>query len=592
MAHFPEWHDLSAESRYDIIEAATRFSDAWTQSQIRTIDDIVPFIGQLTGLARRALLRTILREDLENRRVVLHQFPKKSDYLQVFQDRDGQEVIEAIFHENLPPLHVELIQEIGRGGMGVVYKARQPHLNNREIALKTVDFLDTNNSYFIARLRDEIQALAQFRHNSIVAIYDVGIFQGRVAFTMELGDHDLKTHTQGKPYPDQRWVAREIRKLATALQMAHDLGIIHQDLKPSNVLVMDDGTLKISDFGLSISPSSQTDSPRNRTEGTPGYLSPEQILHKKVGPQTDVWGLGVLLYYLLAGEPPFSGHRDDYRSVLNKKLSPPSRVRRRRGGDPLDPRLEAIILKCLKKEPTDRYQTVFEVAHELQRVINDENVHALYPRWSTRLRHSDKRILAFIVLSAVLSGFLIASIIDLRFHEEAYATKLGITRFKYSGSSDELWTAFPWQYDEMPAGCYLQLKPASGEHRYILTFDGRDHASILDDSSLSDVNWNWKLTGPRIDTVILLDSNKSLSKQRHRIEESITQAIKNHDIGIGKRIQWHKGQVKVESTRSDPRGEPDTPQVAITWAKNVAKILDDVEGLRYHGWTFKVRTTP
>jgi eukaryotic-like serine/threonine-protein kinase len=260
----------------------------------------------------------------------------------------------------------EIVGELGRGGMGVVYKARQRGLN-RWVALKMVLAGAHAGAAQLARFQTEAEAVARLQHPNIVQIYDVGELDGLPYFSLEYIDGlslDQKIHRQPQP---PREAANLIETLARAMQYAHENGIIHRDLKPANVLMTTDGKPKITDFGLAKrleEDSSQTKS--GTLMGTPSYMAPEQARGeiKDVGPLADVYSLGAMLYELLTGRPPFlaSSAMDTIMQVTRDEAMAPSRI------VPDTPRdLETICMKCLQKETDKRYPSALALAEDLER---------------------------------------------------------------------------------------------------------------------------------------------------------------------------------------------------------------------------------
>ena len=248
----------------------------------------------------------------------------------------------------IPGYEVEAV--LGRGGMGVVYKARHLRLN-RLVALKMLLAGAYAGPHERARFQREAEAVAGLRHPNIVQVYDVGDHEGWPYFTMELVEGgSLAQALAGTPQP-ARQAAALLATLAEAVQAAHRAGIVHRDLKPANILLTADGTPKIADFGLARhfdgEPALTLSGARI---GTPSYMAPEQVIGKAgtIGPAADIYALGALLYEMLTGRPPFRGETaaETERQVIHDEPVPPSRL------NPKVPRdLETICLKCLHKEP-------------------------------------------------------------------------------------------------------------------------------------------------------------------------------------------------------------------------------------------------
>jgi serine/threonine protein kinase len=258
---------------------------------------------------------------------------------------------------------------LGRGGMGIVYKARQIGLD-RLVALKMVLGGIHASPDELERFRREAEAVAKLQHPNIVQIYEVGDCEGRPYLSLEfIGGGSLAQKLNGLPMPAAK-AAGLMATLARAIHLAHERGIVHRDLKPANVLLTEDGTPKITDFGLAK--RLDRDSGRTRSGaimGTPAYMAPEQASgkSKEVGPATDVYALGAILYELLTGQAPFRAETpiDTVLLVLEREPPPP------RALNPMAAReLEAICLKCLEKDKTDRYQSAAALAEDLERYLD------------------------------------------------------------------------------------------------------------------------------------------------------------------------------------------------------------------------------
>lgn len=264
----------------------------------------------------------------------------------------------------------ELLEELGRGGMGIVFKARQKSMN-RLVALKMIIGGQYSSEESVRRFRREANAAGKLTHRNIVRAYTAGEHDERHFFAMELIEG--QTLRQIMKALEQPMAAATIalhgRALAEAVQYAHENGVLHRDLKPSNVIVDQNNVPKIADFGLArfLDTDAHSFSSSGSVIGTPAYMSPEQAAPGRVtvGPQSDVYSLGAILYELLTGEPPF---RDEsplgtLLLVLNQDPVPPSDLNPgcHRG-------LEAICLCCLQKKPEDRYATCQELADDLDRV--------------------------------------------------------------------------------------------------------------------------------------------------------------------------------------------------------------------------------
>jgi tetratricopeptide (TPR) repeat protein/tRNA A-37 threonylcarbamoyl transferase component Bud32 len=255
---------------------------------------------------------------------------------------------------------------LGRGGMGIVYKARHNRLN-RFVALKMLIAGRYAGPRERERFQREAEAVASLGHANIVAVYDVGDHEGCPYFTMEfLEGGSLAQALAGTPQPSRR-AAEVVTTLAEAMQVAHRGGIVHRDLKPANILLAADGTPKIADFGLARhfneDPAFTLSGAR---VGTPSYMAPEQVMGKSgaVGPATDIYALGAILYEMLTGRPPFRGEvvSETERQVIAEEPVPPSRLNAKVPRD-----LETICLTCLHKVPQRRYADAGALIEDLRR---------------------------------------------------------------------------------------------------------------------------------------------------------------------------------------------------------------------------------
>jgi predicted Ser/Thr protein kinase len=272
----------------------------------------------------------------------------------------------------------EILGELGRGGMGVVYKAKQVHLK-RLVALKMILAGAHATPQELARFRTEAEAIARLQHPNIVQIYDVGEHDGRPYFSFEYVDgSSLAQKLNGTPQPP-RYAAQLVEILARAMHAAHQRGIIHRDLKPANILLTAEGDPKVTDFGL----AKQVEGHAALTQsgvivGTPSYMAPEQAGDKTqaIGPVTDVYALGAILYELLTGRPPFRAVTplETVMQVLSEDLVAPTRLQRKIPRD-----LETICLKCLKKNGKHRYASAEDLAKDLGRFLHGEPIHARRP---------------------------------------------------------------------------------------------------------------------------------------------------------------------------------------------------------------------
>jgi eukaryotic-like serine/threonine-protein kinase len=276
----------------------------------------------------------------------------------------------------------ELLEEIARGGMGVVYKARQVALN-RIVALKMILSGSLAGQEERHRFQTEARAAAMLQHPHIVAIHDVGEHEGQAFFVMEFVAGKNLTQRLAQDALPGPLAAHYMEKVARGVHFAHQRGILHRDLKPPNILLDELDQPKISDFGLAKVFGPQAGGPAHVSEhtrtgtvmGTPSYMAPEQADGRtgELGPSCDVYGIGAVLYELLTGRPPFKAESslETLLQVLHQDPAPPRLL-----NPNVDADIEAICLKCLEKDPALRYRTAEAVADDLHRYLQGEPVSA------------------------------------------------------------------------------------------------------------------------------------------------------------------------------------------------------------------------
>jgi serine/threonine-protein kinase len=299
----------------------------------------------------------------------------------------------------------DLLEKIGEGAMGVVYRARQVSFN-RPVALKMAQPGQLIPPEARVRLQTEGEAIARLDHPNIVRVYACGEQDGQPYFSMELIEgQTLAQKLDGRPMPE-REAAELVRTLALAVDFAHQKDVIHRDLKPANVLIAVDGSVKLTDFGLAKLLDAEAGQTRKETIlGTASYMAPEQARGDvaAVGPLADVYGLGAILYETLTGKPPFRAETgaETLRQVQSQEPIPPSRLRPR-----LSPCLEAICLKCLEKDPHCRYASAAALADDLERWLQGRPTSARplgpFKRCWKAVRR--RPVLAGGVLACVLTG--------------------------------------------------------------------------------------------------------------------------------------------------------------------------------------------
>jgi len=260
----------------------------------------------------------------------------------------------------------EIIKKLGQGSMGVVYKARDPWID-RNVAVKTINLQDLKTEEkkeCKARFYQEARAVGRLSHRNIVAIHDLGEDSGMTYIAMELLegyelDHLLK---DGQRLPVEEALSVVIQ-VSAGLAYAHEHGIIHRDIKPSNIMVLNGNQVKIADFGIASMTASLLNTQIGKVLGSPLYMSPEQVLDRPIDNRLDIFSVGAMLFRMLTGLPPFWG--DNTHAVMYKIVheNPPKPS----FSNPDVPKqLDAIVAKCMAKNPDDRYPSAYELTDDLR----------------------------------------------------------------------------------------------------------------------------------------------------------------------------------------------------------------------------------
>ena len=298
----------------------------------------------------------------------------------------------------------ELLSEIGRGGMGVVYKARQPALD-RVVAVKMILGSHLASPEHVRRFHTEARAAARLHHSNIVPIHEVGQLHGQHYFAMEYVDGESLAQRLARGPLDLRTAVRILADVARAVDHLHREGIVHRDLKPSNILLDREGHPYVTDFGLAkvFEPGSQATT-TGVIAGTPSYMSPEQAAGRnaEITAATDVYSLGAILYELLTGQPPFHEDNplDTVMSVLGSEPTSPRRL------NPKVPRgLELICLRCLAKSAGERYASAAALADDLEHFARGEALDVRPPSVAQRLWSWTRRQPALALRLAALGVF-------------------------------------------------------------------------------------------------------------------------------------------------------------------------------------------
>jgi serine/threonine-protein kinase len=298
----------------------------------------------------------------------------------------------------------ELLEEIGRGGMGVVYKARQPSLD-RIVAIKMILASHLASTEHVRRFRAEAKAAARLRHSHIVDIHEVGQIHGQHYFAMQFVDGKSLADRVAEGRIELEAAVRIVAAVARAVAYLHRQGLVHRDLKPSNILIDEEGQPHVTDFGLAK--GLQQDSELTATgviAGTPSYMSPEQAAGRRseIGPLSDVYSLGAILYELLTGRPPFREENplDTLMQVLNREPTLPRELNPKIPGE-----LQLICLKCLNKARQDRYPSADALADDLEHFLKGEALTAKPPNLGRRLQRWARREPALASRLAVIGIF-------------------------------------------------------------------------------------------------------------------------------------------------------------------------------------------
>src|SRR6476659_10280956 len=314
--------------------------------------------------------------------------------------------------------HYEILEEIGRGGMGVIYRARQQH-SRRIVAVKRIFAHQVNSHETLVRFRREAEAVASLDHPNILPIYEVSESEdGLPFFSMKFAENGSLQENAPSLRNAPRTCVQLMAKVALAVEYAHSRGVLHRDIKPGNILLNDRSEPLVSDFGLAKLLDGNNDLTRSLTTfGTAGFIAPEQAGHAAVDftPVADVYGLGAVLFNVLAGRPPFLGSNPV--SVI-RQASETQAPKLRSLAPSLDRDLETICARCLERDPKARYQSAGDLAADLERWLDGRPIIAspVSPpariwRWS---RRNPK------LVGAATAGLVLGAAVVLLFHAEFF----------------------------------------------------------------------------------------------------------------------------------------------------------------------------
>src|SRR5437773_4080691 len=300
----------------------------------------------------------------------------------------------------------ELLEEVGRGGQGVVFRARQKSLN-RTVALKVISLAQWASKARVKRFRRETEAAASLDHPSIVPIHEVGERDGSCYFSMQFIEGGQLDEVVRRTPMSMRQAAELIAKVARTVHYAHEHGILHRDIKPGNILLDKNGEPHLTDFGLARLLDTQSSVTRTiDVLGTPSYMAPEQAAGEttKLSKATDVYGLGAVLYQLLTGQPPFAGGTT-YETIRLLRDTEPRQPRLL--NPKIDRDLSTICLKCLEKDPQRRYPAAAGLAEDLEHWLKHEPIRAKPSGFFTHTRKWVRRNLSTAILVTVLVALAI-----------------------------------------------------------------------------------------------------------------------------------------------------------------------------------------
>ncbi|MCY2964546.1 MAG: protein kinase [Planctomycetota bacterium] len=475
----------------------------------------------------------------------------------------------------------ELLAEIARGGMGVVYKARQVNLD-RVVALKMILAGQFADDSAVTRFHAEAAAAAKLDHPGIVPIFEIGEHAGQHYFSMAyVAGTSLAKRVAEGPLPE-RTAAELVAKIADAVQYAHEQGIVHRDLKPANVLLDEAGQPRVTDFGLAKQLESDSGlTGTGQVLGTPSYMPPEQAAGRtgEIGPRTDVYSLGALLYCLLTGRPPFQAASalDTVMQVLEHEPVPPRELIPQVSAD-----LETIVLKCLEKESARRYSTARELADELRRFLRGEPIVARPISGTERLwKWIRRRPVVAALSAAVVLSLTVGSLATLYFAVQADIRATEATRMANNEKDART---------NLQANYYVnQIARSYSEWRAGNTSQA---VKILDETDADQRSWEWnflrRLCSPQ---ARVLDHSSGATRQveyspsgRYLVASTEYQDVQIWDLTTDERIatpRLHSARIAAIAFTPDESRilSVDLDGTAIVWDRVTGELM-----AKHTGW--------
>jgi TolB-like protein/tRNA A-37 threonylcarbamoyl transferase component Bud32/Tfp pilus assembly protein PilF len=328
----------------------------------------------------------------------------------------------------------QILEEIGRGGMGVIYRARQRH-SGRIVALKRVLTYHADSHETLARFRREAEAAASLDHPNILPVHEVSETEDKLPFfSMKFAAGGNLRTAASDVRSEPRECVRLMAKVARAIAYAHAQRILHRDLQPGNILLDARGEPLVSDFGLAKWLDEESDLTRTLTTfGTPGYIAPEQAQGAQFSSAADIYSLGAILFYLLAGRPPFVGA--NALSVIQQAGATPA-PKLRSFVPSVDRDLETIVARCLERDPKARYATAVALAEDLERWLEGRPIVARPVRAPARVWRWSRRnpILAGAVAACLFLALAVIWLLGEKFFTTAVTEKsVAVLPFNYLG---------------------------------------------------------------------------------------------------------------------------------------------------------------